>query len=246
MAGHGGGAWKVAYADFVTAMMAFFLVMWITAQSKEVKKAIAEYFRDPYMATSAIPGEKAGSGRRGDSWNMKSAKHPGRGRGLDHGPNPSVGDGEEEQRTRANLLVLHDGTSPNDGSVVAFAEDSAELNEKGRQRLRNLVPKLLGKPNKIEIRGHASKRPLPPDSPYDDAWQISFARCLAIMKYLEQEGVEPARIRLSQAGVFEPLTLRAEMEKQVQNSRVEVYLLGEFTEDFAGTPEERAQQFKAP
>ena len=32
MAGHGGGAWKVAYADFVTAMMAFFMVMWITAQ----------------------------------------------------------------------------------------------------------------------------------------------------------------------------------------------------------------------
>ena len=37
MAGHGGGAWKVAYADFVTAMMAFFLVMWITGQSKAVR-----------------------------------------------------------------------------------------------------------------------------------------------------------------------------------------------------------------
>jgi hypothetical protein len=49
MAGKGGGgAWKVAYADFVTAMMAFFLVMWITAQSKPVKTAVAEYFRDPY------------------------------------------------------------------------------------------------------------------------------------------------------------------------------------------------------
>ena len=39
MAGKGGGAWKVAYADFVTAMMAFFLVMWITAQSKQVALA---------------------------------------------------------------------------------------------------------------------------------------------------------------------------------------------------------------
>ena len=47
MAGHGGGAWKVAYADFVTAMMAFFMVMWITAQSRPVKKAIAQYFRIP-------------------------------------------------------------------------------------------------------------------------------------------------------------------------------------------------------
>ena len=47
MAGHGGGAWKVAYADFVTAMMAFFLVMWITAQNNAVKQAIAQYFQDP-------------------------------------------------------------------------------------------------------------------------------------------------------------------------------------------------------
>lgn len=47
MAGHGGGAWKVAYADFVTAMMAFFLVMWIVAQDQKIKEAIAHYFVDP-------------------------------------------------------------------------------------------------------------------------------------------------------------------------------------------------------
>ena len=44
----GGGAWKVAYADFVTAMMAFFLVMWITSQNDDVKKAIGGYFQDPW------------------------------------------------------------------------------------------------------------------------------------------------------------------------------------------------------
>ena len=48
MAGKGGGAWKVAYADFVTAMMAFFLVMWIVSQDKPVKEAIAQYFNNPY------------------------------------------------------------------------------------------------------------------------------------------------------------------------------------------------------
>jgi len=45
--GHHGGAWKVAYADFVTAMMAFFIVMWILAQGEDVKASIAEYFDDP-------------------------------------------------------------------------------------------------------------------------------------------------------------------------------------------------------
>jgi flagellar motor protein MotB len=47
MAAKGGGAWKVAYADFVTAMMAFFLVMWICAQDQKVKKAVADYFTGP-------------------------------------------------------------------------------------------------------------------------------------------------------------------------------------------------------
>ena len=45
--GHHGGAWKVAFADFMTAMMAFFLVMWLVNQSDAVKQAVAEYFRDP-------------------------------------------------------------------------------------------------------------------------------------------------------------------------------------------------------
>lgn len=45
--GHHGGAWKVAYADFVTAMMALFIVLWIIGQSQEVKQGVAQYFRDP-------------------------------------------------------------------------------------------------------------------------------------------------------------------------------------------------------
>lgn len=47
----GGGAWKVAYADFVTAMMAFFLVMWLCAQNQDVKKSVANYFSDPLGTT---------------------------------------------------------------------------------------------------------------------------------------------------------------------------------------------------
>jgi|DewCreStandDraft_4_1066084.scaffolds.fasta_scaffold115620_1 flagellar motor protein MotB len=51
MAGKGGGSWKVAYADFVTAMMAFFMVMWIAGQDQKIKEAVAHYFRDPLGGT---------------------------------------------------------------------------------------------------------------------------------------------------------------------------------------------------
>src|SRR5271170_5313325 len=53
---HHGGAWKVAYADFVTAMMAFFMVMWlITAVSKEQRAAIFDYFKNPSMEQGKSP-----------------------------------------------------------------------------------------------------------------------------------------------------------------------------------------------
>ena len=64
MAGKGGGAWKVAYADFVTAMMAFFMVMWICSQDQKVRQAVARYFNNPMgfesFGTSKKP-DKSGS-----------------------------------------------------------------------------------------------------------------------------------------------------------------------------------------
>src|SRR5262245_39243120 len=55
--GHHGGAWKVAYADFVTAMMAFFLVMWLVNSSKAVKVAVGSYFRDPGVFETGTGGK---------------------------------------------------------------------------------------------------------------------------------------------------------------------------------------------
>ena len=55
---HHGGAWKLAYADFVTAMMAFFLLMWLLATTDEQKRlGISEYFQDPYKATLVDKGK---------------------------------------------------------------------------------------------------------------------------------------------------------------------------------------------
>jgi chemotaxis protein MotB len=64
LAAKGGGAWKVAYADFVTALMAFFLVMWICGQDQKIRRAVSYYFNDPFntsmIGTSRQPN-RAGS-----------------------------------------------------------------------------------------------------------------------------------------------------------------------------------------
>src|ERR1700761_2793985 len=60
--GHHGGAWKVAYADFVTAMMALFIVLWLLNTSKPTQEAIASYFRDPRGTSKRVGSGVTGAG----------------------------------------------------------------------------------------------------------------------------------------------------------------------------------------
>src|SRR5215471_6790861 len=60
--GHHGGAWKVAYADFVTAMMALFIVLWLLNTSKQVQEAVGGYFKDPTGTSKKVGTNQTGSG----------------------------------------------------------------------------------------------------------------------------------------------------------------------------------------
>ena len=60
--GHHGGAWKVAYADFVTAMMALFIVLWLMNSSKQVQEAVGGYFKDPTGTSKMVGSNMHGAG----------------------------------------------------------------------------------------------------------------------------------------------------------------------------------------
>ena len=249
MAGHGGGAWKVAYADFVTAMMAFFMVMWITAQSKQVKESVAAYFKDPFAFKSKTPG--AGSGPPSvlppKTGKVSSQGVSGR-RGV--GPNivkVQVPDPPENTIPKnAVYLIMHDGTKSGEGVTVPFADGSAELSPQGEKLLGDLLRQLVGRPNKIECRAHASRRPLPPDSPFRDKWELCYARCQVIKEFLKSKGIEEPRLRLSLAADSEPLTVRPGGDPLLENSRVDVYQLEDRVEDFQGKRAERKEQTWTP
>lgn len=268
MAGKGGGQWKVAYADFVTAMMAFFMVMWITAQSDKVKQAVAHYFNYPTafrVGTVDGPEGASGPGLPGPGGpggpNLDSSGNYRDAFGIqavDMGFLPNSGgrgNGKAKSAAEANkgrtaskpsVLAVHEGDRRMVGTVIPFEEHSAELTETGQKRLAELVPALAGKRNKIEVRGHTTRRPLPAGSPFRDAWQLAYARCLAVQRFLEARGIEAERIRLSQAGPFEPQTLETEPHRLEENSRVEIYVLAELVEDLMGTPQERAARLRGP
>jgi chemotaxis protein MotB len=244
MAGKGGGAWKVAYADFITAMMAFFLVMWITAQNKPVRKAIANYFNDPFAPKLLKSHDDDAQPRSGGRF--KGAGGSGRRPGEAYTSDVIDPNNTDIIARQPSLVVLRQGSPTSIGAAVTFEDESTELGEQQQARLRELLPLLLGKPQKIEIRGHATRRPDAGDGPTMDAWQLSYARCMAARKFLEDNGVEPHRMRLSQSGAFEPITLRPDSVRSPLNSRVEVFLLSEYAEDLMGTREERNLRLGEP
>jgi chemotaxis protein MotB len=214
MAGKGGGAWKVAYADFVTAMMAFFMVMWLTSQNEAIKEAVAHHFEDPFSPYEPVEGANSHKPKPGPSSSV---------------PLPKESDDKKKaRRTRKpTLITLGSGNQTTTGTIVYFEPDSADLDAAAQAELSSLLPSILGKPQKIEIRGHASRRPLPAASPFKDPWQLSYARCLATMQFLQQHGIGPERMRMSQAGVYEPLAPVSGSDALSDQERVEVSLLSE-------------------
>jgi flagellar motor protein MotB len=215
MAGSG-GAWKVAYADFVTAMMAFFMVMWIVAQNKDAKEAVSAYFRDPF----------------GDSSRPSGTGHL-EGSELKLRPPP-----ETKLKGGAKvpiLKMLHDRDGTPIGTYVLFPDEKAELDEIARRRLTDLTPMLLGKQNKIEIRGHTARRSRLIDPASYDLWKLSYDRCQATMKFLVDHGVDASRLRLSQAGPHEPYVGSENPAWKTRNSRVEIIMLNEYVDDFTVT-----------
>ncbi len=220
MAGGGGGAWKVAYADFVTAMMAFFMVMWLTSQSEDVRKAVADHFRNPggrrltgSDARSMLPSSNSGNGNR------RATK--------ERGNRKSDGDSKVRKMT-------DEGNRTNVGTIVEFDLNSLSLSELGKENLRQLLPELEGKLHRIEIRGHAADSGGDAEQAAIDAWNISFRRAFAVQQFLAEQGIDRRRMVLSQAGNSQPRFTATDID-HAGDSRVEVFVLTETFEEPAAT-----------
>lgn len=177
----------------------------------------------------------------------------------DRPPRPPAAGGAENNRDNrspdknprddgkdSGLFVIHNADRRLVGTVILFSGAGVELDARAEERLAQVASELRGKPQKIEIRGHAATGSPSGENDQNDAWQVSYARCRAALEFLVRQGIEPERIRLSQGGAHEPYSLDAGPSQQIYNSRVEVYVLGEFAEDLMGTPDQRAKRFLAP
>jgi len=190
-AGHHGGAWKVAYADFVTAMMALFIVLWLLNTSKPVREAIAGYFRDPAGTAGKLGTSTAGPGAqvvvaKDDMSKLKEEIE----KAISHMPNfDKLKDQIEIKVTpeglRIELLESAKGTF--------FDLGSPKPNQNGEELLDLLAGELGKLPNKISIEGHTDSKPYSGKRNYGN-WELSTDRANSARRLMQQQGLGEKQI----------------------------------------------------
>ena len=203
-----GGAWKVAYADFVTAMMALFLVLWIINQDEKIKGDVSAHFKTRFksitkQSVGIIPIQNADliKAKRAH-FDNQSAIPLDQVRRLNQDlirafiQNPNYIDMKtlRVQMTDEGLLLEFF----NDPSRRLFGEGGAELTGYGKL-LFGIVAWTLAKHDtstttSIEVEGHTGRNFKPKtDDKDDDHWSISTERALVVRKHMENEGVKEAQ-----------------------------------------------------
>ena len=189
-----GGAWKVAYADFVTALMALFIVLWMMNSSQAVKQSVAGYFHDPKGYSRPLGAGPANSGeglavQQAEMGRIRSRieealrELPDFQRLRDNVRLSVTGEG-----LRIELLETEQG--------MFFVTGSPEPTEAGGRLLRTLAAELSRMPNAMVVEGHTDARPFrnaAPSSGYGN-WELSVDRANAARRLLHAFGVRPEQV----------------------------------------------------
>jgi chemotaxis protein MotB len=184
--GHHGGAWKVAYADFVTAMMSLFIVLWLMNSTPQIKKAVAGYFNDPKSGgqetgTTVLGSDKSISI---DQKNVQKLKE-------------EIEKAILKQTDLSKLSKQIVITITSEGLKIDLIEEkggtffqsgSAALSPSGVELLNLLSGQLKVLPNKLLIEGYTDAQPFSKTSAYSN-WDLSADRANSTRRLLQQGGV---------------------------------------------------------
>jgi chemotaxis protein MotB len=189
--GHHGGAWKVAYADFVTAMMALFIVLWLLNSSKQVQEAVGGYFKDPTGTSKKVGSNMAGAG---ENFILTRDNMPRLKEQLQTAIR-QMGD-FEKLKSHIEMTVTSEGLRIELSESAAgtfFDSGSPKLNADGRELLITLAQELGKLPNKISIEGHTDSNPYAPSASYGN-WELSTDRANAARRLMQQNGVRADQV----------------------------------------------------
>jgi chemotaxis protein MotB len=205
--GHHGGAWKVAYADFVTAMMALFIVLWIVGQSKQVKEYVGNYFKDPgaFFANTkgggAFESSKLGIEgpqvndeflRRAEQEQQKAFKSMGE----------QIMGSLKASKELKHLAGQIDMKAVKEGLRIELLEASESfffdvgtsvLKPEAQQVLGIIAKEVERLPNHLIIEGHTDSRPYSNEQGYSN-FELSAERANTARRALVAGGIDPKKV----------------------------------------------------
>jgi chemotaxis protein MotB len=199
---HHGGAWKVAYADFTTAMMALFIVLWLTSQDQRIKDAVERAFRNPFSSVTKesvglIPNKEIQAVKsEGGNFNMASLVELRMLRRMNENLTKSLLSDEENQNsvklelTSAGLMInIFDRAHK-----PVFEPQSVKFTPYGDWVFSTLAWEIARYHGfTVELAGHTDSGNSPVRSDYGD-WEISADRANAVRRKLLEHGVSPAQV----------------------------------------------------
>jgi chemotaxis protein MotB len=207
-AGSHGGSWKVAYADFVTAMMAFFLLMWLTHMvPQETKNGLSDYFKDSrsYLRTgspSRVQTKNLGTPEVDSQLTGQMGEVVARGRGettsleklaefisddVEHKFSKYIGQVMLENTPRGLKIQLSEKDN-----MAMFEPGSNKLSARGEEMVKMVANHLIGLPNQVIIEGHSDGSPVRAQK--FNNWDLSVLRALDAKRVFEKSGISPDQI----------------------------------------------------
>lgn len=184
--GHHGGAWKVAYADFVTAMMALFIVLWLLSSDEKVKQAVGGYFSDPEgngrLMGSTLAGAGEGLQLRKDDMNDLKDKIE-----------AALRQTPDFQKLSKNIKITVTGEGLRielleDENGMFFQSGSANPSKMGEDLITSLAAELGKLPNKLFMEGHTDAKPFASQEGYSN-WELSADRANTARRIMMAHGV---------------------------------------------------------
>ncbi len=214
--GHHGGAWKVAYADFVTAMMALFIVLWMMNASKQVQEAVGGYFKDPRGTAKMVGTNKNGAGdfvalRKEDMQKLKEDLL----RSIHHL------DPLDKLKNQIEITITQEGLRIElmESAKGTFFELGSAKPTPALVELLKVLSTELGKlPNHISIEGHTDSKPYSGTRGYDN-WDLSTDRANEARRMMQATGIRPGQV--TQVRGFADQRLRvANLPEDPSNRRI--------------------------
>jgi len=226
--------WVVTYGDCMSLLLCFFIVLFSLSEIRkddrfmQVMESIQQAFGGFDGSTGTMPLDTKSI----NSIISKLLELEMQTNDLEKGD--SEDEGIEGRKYR--VTDIREGVQVVIGGNISFEPFSAVLLPQARDLIARTGDTLRGYRTKIRIRGHSTLDPMPPDSLYSDARDLSYARARAVALELELQGVDKDRLILEAAGSFEPLVRQAYSEKQrAANRRVEIVVTDKLVEEYSGS-----------